>query len=146
MLVRQSLIRSRAQRAGHVCDACDLKEETMLNRIEQLLEMYEGRKIDRRQLVGALLLASAAPLSASQTQKGSSDGRSSALFRGRIINHVTMRVNDLEESRAFYQELLGASVLLDGTSASRPWYDLRVGDSFVSVSKGTPGIDHFAIG
>jgi len=36
---------------------------------------------------------------------------------------------------------------LDGTTAPRaPWYDLQIGDSFVSVSKGTPGIDHFAIG
>jgi catechol 2,3-dioxygenase-like lactoylglutathione lyase family enzyme len=119
----------------------------MLNRIEQLLAMYEDKQIDRRQLIGALFLASAAPLTASPAQPGASQGRQNSLFRGRIINHVTMRVNDLEESRAFYQELLGASVLLDGTASSRsPWYDLRVGESFVSVSKGTPGIDHFAIG
>ena len=116
----------------------------MLNRIEGLLAMYEDKQIDRRQLIGALLLASAAPLAASQAQKG--EGRQNPLFRGRIINHVTMRVNDLEESRAFYQELIGASVLLDGTTSARPWYDLRVGESFVSVSKGTPGIDHFAVG
>jgi catechol 2,3-dioxygenase-like lactoylglutathione lyase family enzyme len=119
----------------------------MLQRVEQLLAMYEAKQIDRRQLLGALLLASAAPPTASQAQTGAGDGRQNSLFRGRTINHVTMRVNDLEESRAFYQELLGASVLLDGTAAPRSaWYDLRVGDSFVSVSKGTPGIDHFAIG
>lgn len=119
----------------------------MLNRVEELLAMYEGKQIDRRQLIGALLVVSAAPLAASQAQKGAGEGRQNPLFRGRIINHVTMRVNDLEESRAFYQELLGASVLLDGTTSSRsPWYDLRVGESFVSVSKGTPRIDHFAIG
>jgi lactoylglutathione lyase len=119
----------------------------MLSRIEELLAMYEHKQIDRRQLIAALFVASAAPLTASQAQKGPGDAPTNPVFRGRIINHVTMRVNDLEESRAFYQELLGATVLLDGTTAPRaPWYDLRIGDSFVSVSKGTPDIDHFAIG
>lgn len=119
----------------------------MLNRLENLLALYDDRKIDRRQLIAALVVASAAPLTASQTQKGPSDPPQNPLFRGRIINHVTMRVGDLEESRAFYQELLGATVLLDGTTAPRaPWYDLRIGESFVSVSKGMPDIDHFAVG
>ena len=71
-----------------------------------------------------------------------------ALFRGRTINHVTLNVNDLEESRRFYQELLGASVLLDGRAAQQmAWFDLRIGESFVAVtSRDTVGIDHFAVG
>jgi catechol 2,3-dioxygenase-like lactoylglutathione lyase family enzyme len=57
-------------------------------------------------------------------------------------------VNDIEESRRFYQELLGASVLLDGRpSTQRPWFDLRIGDTFVSVGRSAnTGIDHFAVG
>src|SRR5262245_14943151 len=118
----------------------------MLNRIEQLLAMYEEKRIDRRQLIAALFVA-AVPSAAAQAQTTAGGAPQNALFRGRMINHVTMRVNDLEESRAFYQDLLGASVLLDATTAPRnPWYDLRIGDSFVSFSKGTPGIDHFAVG
>jgi catechol 2,3-dioxygenase-like lactoylglutathione lyase family enzyme len=72
-----------------------------------------------------------------------------ALFRGRIVNHVTLRVKDVEESRRFYQELLGARVLLDArTSEQTGSIDLLLGDSFVTVSggRGTPDIDHFAIG
>jgi len=126
--------------------------------IDELLTMYDENRISRRQLIGALLMASApAPLVADagqqrpglpgQTLTGAPPPRD-ALFRGRIINHVTLSVRDIDESRQFYQELLGASVLLDGrSSAQTGWYDLRIGDSFVSVSKGKAArIDHFAIG
>ncbi len=49
----------------------------------------------------------------------------------------------------FYQELLGASVLLDARTAEQTGaIDLLLGDSFVTVSggRGAPDIDHFAIG
>src|SRR5687767_13136634 len=126
--------------------------------IEELLTMYDEKRISRRQLIGALLMASAtAPLAAEAgQQKPALPGQNltgarppkDALFRGRTINHVTLSVHDIDESRQFYQELLGASVLLDGrSSAQTGWYDLRIGDSFVSVAKGeTASIGHFAIG
>jgi len=130
----------------------------MLQTIDRLLAMYEERQISRRQLIGALLMASAtAPLAAEEAQQkpavpgGNLTGApapTNAIFQGRVINHVTLNVHDLDESRHFYQELLGASVLLDGrSSAERGWYDLRIGDSFIAVAKGTEArIDHFAIG
>ena len=55
----------------------------------------------------------------------------------------------MEESRRFYQELLGASVLLDARRSEQIGsIDLLLGDSFVTVSggRGAPGVDHFAIG
>jgi catechol 2,3-dioxygenase-like lactoylglutathione lyase family enzyme len=130
----------------------------MLERIEELLSMYEDKRISRRQLIGALLVASATATRAAdagQQDVGLPGGNRTgapppkdAVFRGRMINHVTMSVSDIEESREFYQTLLGASVLLDGRSSARDgWYDLRIGDSFVSVGRGkTPAIGHYAIG
>lgn len=131
----------------------------MLEKIDELLTMYEEKHITRRQLVGALLMAAATVrrAAAAGQQKPASPERNltgapplkDALFHGRIINHVTLSVNDIDESRQFYQELLGASVLLDGRSSGQSgWYDLRIGDSFVSVGggRGAPGINHFAIG
>jgi catechol 2,3-dioxygenase-like lactoylglutathione lyase family enzyme len=130
----------------------------MQETIDQLLTMYDEKRINRRQLIGALLMASAtAPRAAEAGQQspalpgGNLTGApppKEALFRARIINHVTLSVNDIDESRKFYQELLGASVLLDGrSSAQTGWYDLRIGDSFVAVSKGKAvEIGHFAIG
>jgi catechol 2,3-dioxygenase-like lactoylglutathione lyase family enzyme len=130
----------------------------MLKRIDELLTMYDEKHISRRQLLGALLVAStASPLAAHASQQPPAPPNpdltgtpppKDALFRGRMINHVTMMVNDIEESRRFYQELLGASVLVDGrTSPQEGMFDLRIGDSFVTTVKGkSPVIDHFAVG
>ena len=120
-----------------------------------LVTAYDEKRISRRQLIGALLMASATSLDAGGGQQKPTVNLtgtappSNALFRGRIVNHVTLRVKDVEESRRFYQELLGASVLLDArTSEQTGSIDLLLGDSFVTVSggRGAPDIDHFAIG
>ena len=130
----------------------------MLKKIDELVTMYEENQISRRQLIGALLMALATAPQAADAgqQKPALPERNltgtpppkDALFRGRVINHVTLSVNNIDESRQFYQELLGASVLLDGrSSAQAGYYDLLIGDSFVSVGKGAaPNIGHFAIG
>jgi catechol 2,3-dioxygenase-like lactoylglutathione lyase family enzyme len=130
----------------------------MAQTIDELITMYDEKQISRRQLIGALLMASTtARLAADAGQeKPASPDRNltgapppkNALFHGRVINHVTLSVRDIDESRLFYQKLLGASVLLDGrSSAPTGWYDLRIGDSFVSVGEGkTASIDHSAIG
>jgi catechol 2,3-dioxygenase-like lactoylglutathione lyase family enzyme len=125
----------------------------MRDTIDELVTAYDEKRISRRQLIGALLAASATPLGASQQKPTmnltGTPPPNDALFRGRLINHVTLRVKDLEESRRFYQELLGASVLLDARTAEQTGaIDLLLGDSFVTVSggRGAPHIDHFAIG
>ena len=131
----------------------------MLDKMDQLVKMYEDKRISRRELLGALMVAAgaAAPAGAAVGQEKPLPGGNltgapapqDALFQGRMINHVTLNVTDLEGSRRFYQELLGASVLLDGRPAGKNgWFDLRFGDSFVAVMGGrsTIGIDHFAVG
>jgi catechol 2,3-dioxygenase-like lactoylglutathione lyase family enzyme len=127
----------------------------MRDKIDKLVTAYDEKRINRRQLIGALLMASATPLRAGAGQQKpavnltGTPPPANALFRGHIVNHVTLRVKDVEESRRFYQELLGASVLLDArTSEQTGSIDLLLGDSFVTVSggRGAPGIDHFAIG
>ncbi len=145
-------------RVQKVIDRLIHLRSSMLDKIDELVTRYDDKRISRRQLIGALLIASAtAPLAADAGQQKpalpernltGAPGPKDALFRGRIINHVTLSVNDLEESRQFYQVLLGASVLLDGrSSAQAGWYDLLIGDSFVSIANGRPpSIGHFAIG
>jgi catechol 2,3-dioxygenase-like lactoylglutathione lyase family enzyme len=125
----------------------------MRDTIEGLVTAYDEKRISRRQLIGALLIASATPVSAGQQKPAvnltGTPPPGDALFHGRLINHVTLRVKDVDESRRFYQELVGASVLLDARTAEQTGsIDLRFGDSFVTVSggRGEPDIDHFAIG
>jgi catechol 2,3-dioxygenase-like lactoylglutathione lyase family enzyme len=130
----------------------------MLETLDHLVKMYDDRSIGRRELLGALMVAAgaAAPAVSEAGQEKPLPGGNltgtpapkDALFQGRMINHVTLNVNDIEESRRFYQDLLGASVLLDGRPAGKMgWFDLRFGDSFVAVMGGrSVGIDHFAVG
>ena len=129
----------------------------MQDKIDELVTAYDEKRISRRQLIGALLMVSAAaPVAAATVQQKpaanltGTPAPNNALFRGRIVNHVTLRVKDVEASRRFYQELLGASVLLDQrTNEQTVAFDLLLGDSFVTVAGGRssmPGIDHFAIG
>jgi hypothetical protein len=70
----------------------------MRNKIDELITAYEEKRISRRQLMSALLLASvAAPLEAAADQQKpavnltGTPPPNNALFRGRIVNHVTLR-------------------------------------------------------
>ena len=107
----------------------------MADEIDQLLNTYQEGRIDRRQLLAALLCAAAAPPVGAQSPEPA--------FRGRILNHVTVGVSDVATSRAFYQSLLGATIQKELPNQ----VDLRIGDSFVTVLGGqTPGIMHFCVG
>jgi catechol 2,3-dioxygenase-like lactoylglutathione lyase family enzyme len=107
----------------------------MFDRIERLLTMYERHDLDRRQLLSAIALA-VAPV----TQERSTE----PLFRGRLINHVTINVPDPERARAFYQGVLGATVQHEQPNA----LEFRIGDSFVATSRNsqTTGIQHYCVG
>jgi catechol 2,3-dioxygenase-like lactoylglutathione lyase family enzyme len=105
--------------------------------MEQLVDLFERKQIDRRHLIGALLIAASA--------RASSGEAADSLFDGRGVNHVTIFVSDLQKSRAFYERLVGATVMYDGGR----FYDMRLsgGNSFISiVQSATPRIDHLCVG
>jgi catechol 2,3-dioxygenase-like lactoylglutathione lyase family enzyme len=109
----------------------------MVERIEHVVALFEQKRIDRRQLIGALVAAMAAPAAAVEAAPGLLDGRG--------VNHVTVFVSDLQRSRAFYERLLGATVMYDGGR----FYDMKLsgGRSFISsVQSNTPRIDHLCVG
>src|SRR5262245_42864857 len=109
----------------------------MIEKIEQIVNLFEQKKIDRRQLVGALLVVAAAPAPTADA--------AAPMFSGRTINHVTILGTDLKRSRAFYERLVGAQVMYDGGR----FYDMRLsgGNSFISIAQApTPRIDHVCIG
>ena len=117
--------------------------KVMLNEIEKLVDLFEQKRLSRRQLiVGLVAAASASPAPA---------GAAPALFDGQALNHVTMMVSDIERSRAFYERLVGATVMYDGAKVGQSMYDMRLAGStsFISVVSArstSPRIDHFCVG
>ena len=113
----------------------------MLERIEKLVAMFEQKQIDRRQLIGSLVVAAAAPAAAPAAA-------APGVLDGRVLNHVTIGVTDIKRSRAFYERLLGVAVLYDGTTSGAQFYDLRLnGECFISLmNSATPRIDHLCVG
>ncbi len=112
----------------------------MIKNLENLVSLYDEGQIGRRDLIKALVVAAAA---AAPTASAAQPAAPAPVFKGSILNHVTLHVADLKRSRAFYEELVGAELWVDSQ-----WNDTRIGDSMIDFSVGkTPGrIDHFAVG
>ena len=109
--------------------------------IEELVGMFEARRLSRRELVAAL-----AGLVASTTaQAAAQSAPVAAVAQGRTINHVSLAVADVEKSAVFYKALLGLK------EVSRPGnggINLGLGDGFLGLYKlPNPGtVNHFCIG
>ena len=109
----------------------------MIEQIERIVELFEQKQIDRRELVRALLVAAAVPSATAEA--------ATPLLTGSAINHVTIRVTDLQRSRAFYERLVGAKVMYEAPRM----YDMRLsgGNSFISINENPmPRIDHLCVG
>src|SRR5512144_1240377 len=85
-------------------------EGSMTTRLEELLTNYEHGSLTRRELLGALAAMVAMPAVAAAAAP-----LPPAIGRVRVLNHVTVRVTDVKKSAAFYQSLLGLSVLTPQT-------------------------------
>ena len=105
----------------------------MKEQIESMLSRYEQGGMSRRDLADGLA-ALAAPRA----------GAAPAPMKALNINHVTMSVSDIQETRAFYHKLLDVPVIGESTFE----IDLAIGGSFIAIMKTNRplGIDHFCIG
>jgi glyoxylase I family protein len=118
----------------------------MMDSIEELLKQYESGKLTRRNFLTAMTLL-VAPVP-SVTQNG--------LLKARSLNHLNVRVSDVDRSVAFYRKVFGlpAARPVDGAALV---LDLPAGGfiSLCPLSIDTCGvkanakagdIDHFDIG
>lgn len=105
----------------------------MEQQLDSLISGFEDGTISRRQLLSVLTALTLTPISA----------RSSGLV-GKSLNHVTLAVSDVDQSRKFYESVLGASVI----STQSNGVNLGLGDSFLGLYKidDAPGIHHFCVG
>lgn len=105
-------------------------------RLDALISKYESGVITRRDLLGALtaLVASQRTVTAAEPLIGPV----------RQLNHVTIFVENVHRSVAFYQNLFGMPVL----TPQDPGINLAAGSSFVGVypGQGRPGINHMCLG
>ncbi|HEV8131881.1 MAG TPA: VOC family protein [Acidobacteriota bacterium] len=105
----------------------------MQQMISQLLRNYEEGKLTRRSLIGAiaaLATGASTPLVFSST------------FHGVAINHIAVRVSEIQRSRDFYQKHFGLPVLRE----SKTDCFLGIGKNFLTLfQRQTPGLDHFCL-
>lgn len=105
--------------------------------LDGLVSRYEQGKCSRRELLATLgALTAVGP-------RGSTAALSAPPFRCRELNHVTLRVGDLGQSKEFYQKLLGLPLLREDKDTCR----LALGRGFLSLWKDSAaGIDHWCVG
>ncbi|MBI4477585.1 MAG: VOC family protein [Acidobacteria bacterium] len=105
--------------------------------LDQLLDAYDAACISRRELLGALsAFLAAAPANAAAEP---------AIGTVKQLNHVTMFVQDVQKSVAFYQDLFGMPVL----TRQDPGMNLNAGTGFLGIypaQKRAPAIDHVCLG
>ena len=102
--------------------------------INGLLASYDKGHINRRQLVGGLVMMAA----------GSNASAAGAQAKAVSVNHIAITVADVKKSSKFYQDVFGMSVGLEDEKSAA----LRFGDCGLIIRGGkNPGtISHFMMG
>jgi catechol 2,3-dioxygenase-like lactoylglutathione lyase family enzyme len=101
--------------------------------ISNLLESYELGKVNRRQVIQGLAAV------ASSVYAIPADA---STFQGRALNHIAIRVTNVQRSRDFYRKHLGLPVIHESQSDSF----LGLGKNFLTLFQNpNPGLDHFCI-
>jgi len=106
--------------------------------ISSLLDRFERSVLTRRELIQGLTMLTAAG--------GASQAQDTRGIKATKIDHVSIQVNDLPRSVAFYQKMFGLTVV----SEDKPNEIVRLGagKTLVSLHHKSPTglVDHFAIG
>jgi catechol 2,3-dioxygenase-like lactoylglutathione lyase family enzyme len=109
----------------------------MPTNLELLIDHYDSGGLSRRELLGALAMLALPYAQARAAPK---------IAVAKQLNHATLYVRDVEQSRAFYQRLFGMPVL----TAQPPGVNLAVGGGFLGVypidAGESPRIDHVCFG
>ena len=110
----------------------------MNQKIETLVDAYTAGRLSRRQLLSGLgTVFAAAALDGGRTARA----QPTSTFRSQGLNHIALRVPDIDRSRDFYMKHFGATVLRQG---SRNCFLAVGGNNFVALFRGdTPGMAHY---
>jgi len=101
--------------------------------ISEMLECYELGKLSRRQLIQSLAVMAGAAYPARAA---------GSTFQGVALNHIAIRVTNVQRSRDFYQRHFGSPVLHESQSDCF----LGLGKNFLTLFRNQKsGLDHFCI-
>ena len=111
----------------------------MIAAAERLLDSYAAGRMSRRE--AALRLAGLAVAPLAITGRAGAGEPSGSAFRTTGLNHLGLRVTDVERSRDFYRAHLGMSVIRDNAPGN---CFLRAGAHYLGLFRSaTPAVDHF---
>ena len=100
--------------------------------ISRMLEDYDHGRLSRRQLIQGLVAITA----------GCAAPASGSTFRGMALNHIAIRVTNVQRSRDFYQKHFGLPILHEAETNCF----LGLGKNFLTLFQNpNPGLDHFCI-
>jgi catechol 2,3-dioxygenase-like lactoylglutathione lyase family enzyme len=106
--------------------------------IEQALDNYERGQVTRRQFVASLAMLMTGSLA-----RGQDSGSSIA---AKTLNHVTLRVSNVDRSVRFYQQLFEMPI----ANRQQNSVGLELGSSHIGISQAQngeqPHINHFCLG
>jgi catechol 2,3-dioxygenase-like lactoylglutathione lyase family enzyme len=111
--------------------------------IERLVDLYDGGRLSRRQLVQGVLALGVAP---AVTRGRVSMPQTPPPFRTRTVNHVTLYASDVARSKAFYQRLTGLPIQSEDNASC----EFRLENGFLGIYAPDPGqrfgFNHFCFG
>jgi len=105
--------------------------------IEKMLMDFETGKLSRRQLASAL---------AALVATGAQAAPSAPDFRAVSVNHVTLRVSDVERSTKFYQDVFGMPLKTESPTLKLLALNKNCFFGVESVAGKSPAVDHFSLG
>lgn len=113
----------------------------MRGTIETIVDAFEAGQLSRRQLV-LRLTAMATGISAVSSVGQAASDDATPTFQARSLDHIALRVTDVQRSRTFYEEHLGLRVWRDGGANN---CFLQCGkNNFVALFRADePAMDHY---
>jgi catechol 2,3-dioxygenase-like lactoylglutathione lyase family enzyme len=114
----------------------------MIETIERMIGDLECGKLTRRQFAVSLATLAAGAFAAPNAL---ASAPASAAFRAVSLNHVTVRVPNLQRTSQFYQQFFGMPIRQQSPTV----HILSVGNSFFGIEQGTsqtPTVDHYDFG
>jgi catechol 2,3-dioxygenase-like lactoylglutathione lyase family enzyme len=105
--------------------------------IEKMVTDFESGKLSRRQLASAL---------AGLVAAGANAAPSASDFKAVSVNHVTLRVPDVQRSTKFYQDVFGMPMRKSSPTVNILTLNANCFFGIEAANEKAPAVDHFALG